>query len=139
LRVAVENTVWTGPDDFNVFFERLRQVHPKLFDRVGMCFDLGHANVCSQTRNDYLGFMDQLSPVVPIIHTHLHENHGDRDSHLPLFTGPSMLNPAGVAGFLERLRARNFDGCGILEQWPQPAQLLVEARDRLNELVGGAG
>jgi sugar phosphate isomerase/epimerase len=72
---------------------------------------------------------------VRIIHLHLHENFGDRDSHLPLFTGPSRNNPAGLAGFVERLHRRAYDGCAILEQWPQPASLLVDARNRLNELI----
>jgi hypothetical protein len=72
---------------------------------------------------------------VPIIHLHLHENHGDRDSHLTLFTGPAGRDPAGLSALLERLARRGFSGSGILEQWPQPPELLVQARDRLLELV----
>lgn len=136
LKVALENTVWTGPADFNAFFDCLPSVHPRLARQVGMCFDLGHANACQATRNDYCGFIDQLHPSVPIIHAHLHENYGDRDSHLPLFTGPAMQDSAGIVGLLQRFKARGYDGCGILEQWPQPPELLTQARDRLAVLLG---
>jgi sugar phosphate isomerase/epimerase len=135
LKVALENTVWTGPEDFNTLFRWLRRQEPRLAKQAGMCFDLGHANVCQATHNDYCGFLDRLSPEVPIIHLHLHENFGDRDSHLPLFTGPSHDNPAGLLGLLERLKSRGFQGCAILEQWPQPPDLLTEARDRLRLLL----
>lgn len=135
LKVALENTVWTGPEEFNAFFSWLKSSKARLTKHVGVCFDLGHANVCHATQNDYCGFLDRLQPEIPIIHLHLHENFGDRDSHLPLFTGPSRDHPAGIVGVLERLNARGFHGCAILEQWPQPPELLVEARDRLRLLL----
>ncbi len=136
LSLALENTVWTGPEDFNVFFGWLRASEPGLARHVGVCFDLGHANVCRATHNDYCGFLDRLSSDVPVIHLHLHENFGDRDSHLTLFTGPSQDNPAGLLGLLARLQSRGFLGCGILEQWPQPPDMLVQARERLKGLLG---
>ena len=135
LKLAIENTVWTGPDDFNRFFAALQQRREFPSAHCGMCFDLGHANLFGATQNNYWRYLDMLAPEVPIIHLHLHENFGDRDSHLTLFTGPARENPSGLAGFLDRLKARSFSGCAILEQWPQPPSLLVNARDRLNELV----
>jgi sugar phosphate isomerase/epimerase len=135
LQLTLENTVWTPPEDFNAFFRWLRECAKGTTQHVGMCFDLGHANLCEATRNDYCGYLDRLSPEVPIVHLHLHENYGDHDSHLPLFSGPSMENPAGLVGLLERLRRRGFSGCGILEQWPQPPEGLVAARDRLRLLL----
>jgi len=96
-----------------------------------MCLDLGHANLCASTRNDYLRFIDRLDPRVPIVHIHAHENFGEADTHLPLFTGPSAGDPAGIEGFVERMKRRSFHGCIILEQWPQPPLLLGQARDRL--------
>lgn len=138
LRVALENSVWTAPSEVNAFFECLQSTHTDLSHHVGMCFDVGHANVCSATRNDYCGFLDQLDPAVPIIHLHLHENYGDRDSHLPLFTGPSMQDESGLKAVVQRIQARHFDGCGILEQWPEPPALLVAARDRFHRLLAGA-
>jgi sugar phosphate isomerase/epimerase len=100
-----------------------------------MCFDLGHANLHELTRNNYWRFLDGLSEQVPIIHLHLHENYGDRDSHLVLFTGPSRDNTAGLEGLIDRLARRGFAGCAILEQWPSPPSLLVEARNRLCRLL----
>lgn len=136
LKLALENTVWTGPGDFNGLFETLRGRNEVPSAHAGMCLDLGHANLFGGFRNDYLGYLDALSPEVPLIHLHLHENHGDRDSHLTLFTGPSRDHPAGLIGIIERLRARKYDGCAILEQWPEPPSLLVGARDRLCLLIG---
>ena len=135
LKLAIENTVWTGPQDFNHLFAVLRRQGELPSAHAGMCFDLGHANLFGATQNNYLKYFDALGADVPVIHLHLHENFGDRDSHLTLFTGPARENSAGIAGFLDRLRARKFSGCAILEQWPQPPSLLVNARDRLNELV----
>jgi sugar phosphate isomerase/epimerase len=135
LQLALENTVWTGPEDFNQFFRHLDQTMPGEFQHVGMCFDMGHANACAATRNDYCGFLDRLAPHVPVTHLHLHENYGDRDSHLTLFTGPSRDSAAGLLGMVQRLDGRGFDGCGIMEQWPQPPSLLVEARNKLAALL----
>src|SRR5262249_4893370 len=114
LKLSFENTPLTSPQNFNELFTRLRQVHASASERVGMCLDLGHANLCDQTRNDYLRFMDLLGPEVPLIHIHLHENWGDRDSHLPIFTGPSARDAHGVEGFIDRIVKRGFSGSVIL-------------------------
>ena len=135
LKLAIENTVWTGPEDFNAVFAAFDE-HPELpTHHVGMCFDLGHANLFGATQNNYWAFLDALAPGVRVIHLHLHENLGDRDSHLPLFTGPSRHNATGIAGMLSRVRQHGFDGCAILEQWPSPPTLLVNARDGLLNLL----
>lgn len=138
LKLALENTVWTGPADFNGFFAALRAAGMPA-GHVGMCLDLGHANLFEGFRNDYLGYFDALDPAVPLIHLHLHENHGDRDSHLPLFTGPSRENPAGLRALIGRLKARDYQGCAILEQWPQPPAMLVAARNGLRALIDRQG
>jgi sugar phosphate isomerase/epimerase len=135
LQLTLENTVFTAPDDFNLFFKALNDAPDRPVAHIGMCLDVGHANLFAGTRNDYLRFMDQLTDQVPIRHLHLHENYGDRDSHLTLFTGPARENRHGVIGLLDRLGRRHFQGCAILEQWPQPPSLLVEARDRVLELL----
>ncbi len=139
LKLAIENTVWTGPQDFNHCFAELRRHGEVPSAHAGMCFDLGHANLFGATQNHYLKYFDALGADVPVIHLHLHENFGDRDSHLTLFTGPARENPAGLRGLVERLRQRHFSGCAILEQWPQPSALLVNARDGLAELVKASG
>ena len=136
IRLSFENTPLTGPDECNALFEALTRSGRADPERVGMCFDLGHANLCQATRNDYLKFMDLLDPDISIIHLHLHENYGDRDAHLPLFTGPAGRDPSGIEGLLQRLAKRQFSGCIILEQWPDPPSLLCEARNRLLEMIG---
>jgi phosphoglucan,water dikinase len=131
LNLSIENTPITTPENFNRMFDLLQNVKDKPIQNVGMCFDLGHANLCSSTRNDYLRFIYLLESQLPIIHVHMHENFGDRDSHLPVFTGPSRENDAGVREFVKRLRHLNFSGSIILEQWPDPPSLLNQARERL--------
>jgi phosphoglucan,water dikinase len=135
IRLALENTPLTTPRHFNEFFARLRELQPPGADCVGMCLDIGHANLSASTRNDYLRYFGELDPRVPIIHLHAHENWGDRDSHLPMFTGPAGKDSTGIRVLLERLTKRNFSGSIILEQWPDPPGLLNMARDRLNCLL----
>jgi len=135
LQLAIENTPYHSPEDFNELFARLRKLDSISTAHVGMCLDLGHANLCAATRNDFLKFFDRLDPQLPLIHLHLHENWGDRDSHLPLFTGPSGRDDSGIRGLMERIQRRNFSGSIILEQWPQPPSLLNNARDRLMKLI----
>jgi len=135
VQVSVENTPETTPQDFNEFFATLKRLAPAGFSQAGMCFDLGHANLCRATHNDYLAYLDQLGPHVPIVHLHVHENWGDTDTHLPLFTGPAAADARGIEGFLQRLRARQFSGSLILEQWPEPPSLLKAARDRLQQML----
>jgi sugar phosphate isomerase/epimerase len=100
-----------------------------------MCLDIGHANLCAATHNNFIDYLDALTPAVPIIHVHAHENHGDRDSHLTLFTGPSREDDSGIRAFVERLHRRRYRGAVILEQWPHPPELLVEAATRLRTLL----
>ena len=138
ITLALENTVSTGPDDINRLFARLPALDPRRAPGIGLCLDIGHANLYRGTHNDYLGFLDRLGPHVPIVHAHLHENWGDADTHLPLFTGPARQDPSGIAGLLARLRRRGFHGSLILEQWPRPPTLLAQARDRLRALAEGA-
>lgn len=133
VRLSLENLPQTSPDDVNAAFGVLAAM-PEAVGRVGLCLDMGHANLFAGTRNDYLRFVDELGSHVPIAHWHAHENRGDRDSHLTLFTGPSARDEAGLRGLVRRLVRRGFCGSVVLEQWPQPPELLVQARDRLRLL-----
>jgi sugar phosphate isomerase/epimerase len=131
VQLSIENTPLTAPEQFNELYTRLQDLDAARVDHVGMCLDLGHANLCAATRNSYLEYIDRLQPHVPIIHLHVHENWGDADSHLTLFTGPSARDPAGVRGFVGRMKQRGFSGSIILEQWPHIPLLLDAARDAL--------
>ncbi|MBI5445409.1 MAG: sugar phosphate isomerase/epimerase [Deltaproteobacteria bacterium] len=138
LRLSLENTPETGPADFEALFEELEGQGASAARAAGLCLDVGHANLWSGSRNNYLRFVD-LCMHVPIIHVHLHENYGDADTHLPAFTGPSALDPSGMEGLVSRLKRRAFRGSVILEQWPQPPELLDRARARLLELFASSG
>jgi sugar phosphate isomerase/epimerase len=135
IRLSIENTPHTTPDDFNATFVCIREWDLAPPGAVGMCLDIGHANLCLATHNDYIGYIDQLAPAIPLIHLHAHENYGDADSHLTLFTGPARENDAGIRALVSRLRQRRFQGAIILEQWPDPPSLLVDAATRLRELL----
>jgi sugar phosphate isomerase/epimerase len=134
VRLSLENTPQTSPDHFNAVFGVLSAM-PEAAGRVGMCLDSGHANLFAGTRNDFLRFIDLLGGHVPIIHWHAHENWGDRDSHLPLFTGPSARDDRGIRGLIRRLKQRGFTGSVVLEQWPSPPEVLVETRQRLLQIL----
>ena len=136
IKLSIENTPLTEPGDFDDLFRELKMEGLAGAEHVGMCLDVGHANLCRATRNNYLKFIDLLGPDIPIIHVHLHENYGDHDSHLTIFSGPAGKDPSGVHGFLERMSRRKFSGCIILEQWPNPPSLLLDARNRLLEMIG---
>lgn len=136
LRLCLENTPETSPEHVNALFAVLNAM-PEALGRVGLCLDSGHANLFPGTRNDYVGFVDRLGGHVPIIHWHAHENWGDRDSHLLLFTGPSGRDDRGLRGLVRRLKGRGYSGSVVLEQWPQPPDLLVRTRQRLRELLEG--
>jgi sugar phosphate isomerase/epimerase len=136
IRLSIENTPDTGPHEFNELFKHLRSKDLIHAGNIGMCFDLGHANLCEETRNDYLKYIDMLDTLVPVIHLHMHENYGDSDSHLPIFTGPAGNDASGINGLIERMKKRKFSGSIILEQWPYPEVLLNEARTRLLDIIG---
>jgi sugar phosphate isomerase/epimerase len=135
LQLAIENSPQNTPEEFNELFDRLRSLKADSVARVGMCLDIGHANLCASTRNDFLRYVQRLDERVPIIHLHLHENRGDYDSHLPLFSGPAGQNPSGIRELIRQLRQRRYSGSMILEQWPEPRSLLNQARERLIQLL----
>ncbi len=136
LGLAIENTPLHSPEHFNQFFAELGQLEVESSSHVGMCIDIGHANCCEATRNDYIGFINQLSPEVNIIHAHVHENWGDSDSHLPLFTAASKDNDAGVRLFIDILKERGYAGSLIMEQWPEEHELLDTIFERLKAMLG---
>jgi sugar phosphate isomerase/epimerase len=130
VRLALENEPGTPPEQFNDLFDRLSE-RGHAPHRVGMCFDMGHANLHPDTRNDYVGYFDRLAPCVPVIHLHVHENHGDGDTHLPVGRGPAGGDGAGLRALADRLERAGYEGAMIMEQWPDPPTLLCEARDCL--------
>lgn len=133
LRLSIENTRECSPEDVNAVFKLLAAI-PEAASRTGLCFDMGHANIFTGTRNDYIAYVDRLGGHVPIIHWHAHENWGDRDSHLTLFTGAAGQDASGVRALIKRLQTRGFAGSVVLEQWPQPPEILISTRQRILQM-----
>lgn len=134
IKIAIENTPATSPSDFNEFFNCLYMSDYSDAD-IGMCIDIGHANLCQDTHNDFVKFIDKLSIRIPIIHAHVHENYGDMDRHMPLFTGPANVDDSGICAFVDRLKSRHFSGAMIMEVWPNPPELLISAENRLRRII----
>ncbi len=128
LILAIENNPPDGPEVFDRLFREDFGWPPGV---VGMCLDIGHANLFPETRGDFPAYLDRLGPHVPIVHVHAHENLGDRDSHLTLFSGPLGADPSRLVRLVAGLRSRGFRGSVVLEQWPDPPSLLDRARDGL--------
>lgn len=138
IKLSIENTPATSPEDFNHLFSLIKNMNGSS-EHVGLCFDLGHANLCDSTRNDYIAYIRRLDKQVPIIHIHLHENYGDHDSHLTIFTGPAGENDGGIYCLIDHLKKFRFEGSIIMEQWPEPQSLLNSARDRMYSMFKHKG
>jgi sugar phosphate isomerase/epimerase len=64
ITLALENTVHVGPEDINRLFLRLQAADAERAAGIGLCLDIGHANLHQGTHNDYLGFVDRCATVV---------------------------------------------------------------------------
>ncbi len=78
--------------------EDMRQMLEGL--KIGMCLDIGHANTTGQIQ-DFLELGDK------IINIHVHDNNGDRDSHLPI--------GQGNIDFSVLRKLKNYEGNFIIE------------------------
>ncbi len=76
MRIVLENVFDPEPD-------HLLNLHERLDGSFGFCFDTGHFLLFSEiSLDEWLSLLgDSLSEI------HLHDNRGDRDSHLPLGEG----------------------------------------------------
>jgi len=103
-----------------------------------MCLDIGHANMHGSTHNDYIAYVDRLSP--------------ECRSSTPTCTRTTATATAiWCCSPARRRRTAGGDGADrpagaarvrrslILEQWPSPPEMLVTARDRLAEVIRAAG
>ncbi|MEM1556685.1 MAG: sugar phosphate isomerase/epimerase [Candidatus Bathyarchaeia archaeon] len=106
IKLAIENTPKTFPflltcvEDFRRFYEELGDEGLEL----GIALDVGHANISGQLDGMIKSFRDK------IVHTHLHDNYGDRDSHLGV--GFGKIN---WSKFVESLREIRYNGALVVE------------------------
>lgn len=112
VRVVLENIVEQTPEHLIELVDRVGNNY------LGLCFDIGHATLCSQ-----------LSPVqwVELMgkrlkHIHLHDNHGTSDEHLPVGKGTINFDP-----FFEALAKWAPDATVSMEVLAEPAVVLKNA------------
>ena len=112
------------PADLELLIENVLEDDPKLQaeiitgigdPRVRACLDIGHANV--QSGLPLTAWVDTLAPYLG--HVHLHNNHGNRDSHNALQDG-SIL----VKDLLHRLREKAPEATYTLEMMDSAASSL---------------
>ncbi len=133
VRLSIENTPQSSPASFNAIFAILENI-PEAAGKTGMCLDMGHANLFPETRNDYVAYVNRLTSLVPIIHWHAHENFGSTDDHIPLFRGPSAKDDGMLRQLFRLMQKRKFCGSVVMEQWPNPPEVLVNTRNRFLQL-----
>jgi sugar phosphate isomerase/epimerase len=97
---------------------------------VGICLDFGHAHMMG----DVVDAIETLSGM--LVATHVHDNHGTRDEHLPPFEG-TIAWP----GALMALQKVGYDGPMMLElaSADTPAPVLERARHAIVRLEDAAG
>jgi sugar phosphate isomerase/epimerase len=83
IKIALENNgfikdSFAKPEEILMVVEDLAEKYAN----VGICFDIGHANVYAHdSGEDLITVFEKLRKY--IIHVHIHENHGEKDEHLP--------------------------------------------------------
>jgi sugar phosphate isomerase/epimerase len=97
---------------------------------VGICLDFGHAHMMG----DVVDAIETLSGM--LVATHVHDNHGTRDEHLPPFEGT-----IDWPGALMALQKVGYDGPMMLElaSADTPAPVLERARRAIVRLEDAAG
>jgi sugar phosphate isomerase/epimerase len=98
MKIAVENMVnmpallGRRPEEIAGILETVDR------ENVGFIFDVGHANTNGNVEN-FLKLKDI------IIHAHMHDNHGERDEHLPVGNGTVPWNKvaAGLKDYKGRI------------------------------------
>jgi sugar phosphate isomerase/epimerase len=134
-RVALENMPGDTPEAINALFATFWHDFPEWWRHVGFCFDMGHANLCNDTRNNYHAFFDRLGGDIPLLHLHLFENWGDEDSHLPLFSGSNGQYSEGLKGIIYRLGKHPFEGAAMLASRLEDMVLAASARIQLMQML----
>lgn len=125
VKLAVEVLVneLSAPGPLVHFVEQLLETAP-----VGICLDFGHAHI----QGDLVEAIETVSEHVVL--THVHDNRGKGDDHLPPFDG-TIDWPAALTG----LQKVGYDGVLIVEVDGRGDRLLLQrlrrARQRLEGLL----
>jgi len=101
IKLLLENIISSGTR-VSKLVELLDEVDPA--GDVGLCVDLGHAHVEGN-------ILEELQAALPRLdHLHVHDNDGQKDSHLPPGEGTIPWQQV-----VEQLRSIDFDGYAALE------------------------
>ncbi len=90
-------------------------------ENLGFVFDVGHANT-NDNVDQFLEIKDK------IIHVHVHDNHGERDEHLPIDWG--TVNWEKVIGALNGYTGRFITESRSLIEGEKSVRKLKLYRDR---------
>lgn len=113
--LALEKGIYIGLENYKakgnyssardlIFFNSLFYKFPN----IGVTFDTGHANI-QDNPEEYLA---SITRGLKLLNVHLHDNHGETDSHLPL--GEGNINFAGLVYILKKM---DYRGNFIVEHW----------------------
>lgn len=110
----------TGPEEMARFLEKYR------FPNLGVNLDFGHALVAGYNPADYVDALGSR-----IWHTHLHDNDGKYDIHVPLVRGKAEYYRAA----LNKLIRVNPDVTLLVELGPRQAEEYLDSLAALRELL----
>ncbi|MFO7707520.1 MAG: sugar phosphate isomerase/epimerase family protein [Desulfobacterales bacterium] len=124
-RLMLENVYEHGPGEIHELFERLQPC------RVGLCLDCGHLTAFGRAPLDE--WLEVLGPFIGQLH--LHDNHGEKDDHLPL--GRGLIDFSKLFAYLKNegcrppvmtIEAHRADDvwaslAGLERLWPWPESL----------------
>jgi len=131
VRILLENI----PNELSTPARLLEFIHVTHLDDVGVCFDTGHANIGDGVAAAY----EQLKPLIRS--THVHDNDGERDTHL--WPGDGKIDWKQTMELLRQapqvpplLMEINGDPDGAPEFAGKLPQLMQEAFRKLESFAG---
>jgi len=111
IKLAVENSSLSSSQLFTEADEALSLLREVASEAVGLCLDVGHANIARQLDN----FLEDCSKM--IVHVHAHDNDGVSDLHLT--PGRGIINWPKL---IKKLREKGFEGALIVETEEDPLE-----------------
>ena len=99
IRIAVENMLGEY-ELFNSAENGSKILDNVKSENIGLCFDIGHANLLGNIDSFLEVFSDE------IIHVHVHDNDGKEDSHLPV--GKGNIKWKSFLDWLEKVRYKGW-------------------------------
>lgn len=131
IRIAIENTRldsgrWCMPEDLNNTLGYLEDL-----DNVGICLDVGHANLTGISPVEYLNLIDKR---FKIFNVHFHDNNGKEDQHNTLGQAVGTKGGIDFKAVLARLAHRGYDDSIIIEHG---RETLTVERKFIEDVVSG--